>query len=223
MNRTASPTTFHHCSLESVQIGATAASGIIPRRVPDTTHTDTKLTLDVHDCLREVRDIDTGITETAQTTTLLAWQRRTQDRVGTNTVALLDDLAELGFSWRDIARMIGVSVPAVQKWRKGDKASGVNHRKIAELLGGCDMIITFYWADDVGQWFEVPIIDGAPVTPIDLWSHGHQQLVLDYAAKIYTPTQTMDSFDSDWRERFRSDFETFLGEDGHLSIRPKDQ
>lgn len=33
--------------------------------------------------------------------------------------SMLSDLAELGFAWRDIARLVKVSVPAVQKWRKG--------------------------------------------------------------------------------------------------------
>lgn len=56
--------------------------------------------------------------------------------------SMLSDLAELGFAWRDIARLVKVSVPAVQKWRKGEKASGESHSRVASLLAACDLITT---------------------------------------------------------------------------------
>ena len=150
----------------------------------------------------------------------------TSELAGAGGQVLLNELAELGFAWRDIARMIGVSVPAIQKWRRGEGLTGENARKLARLVAGCKIIKKFNPAiADVAMWFEVPIVDEAPVTPIDLWATGNQQLVFEHArvdvsAKV-DPHVTMDSFDPNWRETYRSEFETFRAEDGELSIRPR--
>ncbi|MCA2302725.1 hypothetical protein JF770_04075 [Mycobacterium intracellulare] len=136
---------------------------------------------------------------------------------------MLSDLADLGFSWRDIARMVGVSVAAIQKWRKGEKVTGPNRHKLASLLAACDFIISHLLAEDVAQWFETPIIDGAPITPIDIWSEGNYLVLFEYATQHMTPEQAMNEFRPDWRERFRSSWETFEAGDGNLSIRAKGQ
>ena len=57
-----------------------------------------------------------------------------------NVKSMLTELADLGFAWRDIARMVGVSVPAVQKWRKGEKASGDSRIRVASLLAAYNLI-----------------------------------------------------------------------------------
>ncbi len=150
----------------------------------------------------------------------------TSELAGAGGQVLLNELAELGFAWRDIAKMVGVSVPAVQKWRRGEGLAGENARKLARLVAGCQIIQKFNPViTDVAMWFEVPIVDEAPVTPIDLWATGNQQLVFEHArvdvsAKI-DPYLTMDSFDPNWRETYRSEFETFRAEDGELSIRAR--
>ncbi len=149
------------------------------------------------------------------------WQVLTQQRVTSRPTKLLSDLADLGFSWRDIARMVGVSVPAVQKWRRGENVTGPNRHKLARLLAACDFIVAHFHAEDVGQWFETPIVNSAPTTPIDIWADQKELLVLEYATQALTPEQTMDSFRQNWREQFRSNWETFEAEDGNLSIRAK--
>jgi transcriptional regulator with XRE-family HTH domain len=135
---------------------------------------------------------------------------------------MLNELADLGFSWRDIASMVGVSVAAIQKWRKGEKVAGTNRYKLASLLAACDFIMAHLHAEDVAQWFETPIIDGAPVTPIDIWSEGNYLLVFEYVTQHITPEQAMNEFQPDWRERFSSNWEVFEADDGNLSIRAKD-
>ncbi|XKK60642.1 hypothetical protein HFP71_33515 [Streptomyces sp. ARC32] len=40
-----------------------------------------------------------------------SWQHRTTERGKLAPKALLEEIADLGFAWRDVARMIGVSAP----------------------------------------------------------------------------------------------------------------
>ncbi|WP_441405875.1 helix-turn-helix domain-containing protein [Arthrobacter sp. YAF17] len=151
----------------------------------------------------------------------LEWRIRTQTRSALSVKDLLELLADAGFAWRDLARMIGVSVPAIQKWRKGERSSGENRLKLAGLIAAMDLIASQFHIQDIGSWFEMPIIDGAPVTPIDLWSANQAVLVLEFASGHLNPEEVLDRFDPSWRETYESQFETFRGQDGQLSIRLK--
>lgn len=179
-----------------------------------------------------IRTLASAVTEAAtemhQGDYMVEHRVRTSELAGAGGQVLLNGLADLGFSWRDIARMIVVSVPAIQKWRRGDGLTGENARKLASLVAGCEIIQKFNPViTDIGRWFEAPIVDEAPVTPIDLWATGNQQLVFEHArvdvgSKV-DPYSTMDSFDPKWRATYRSDFETFRASDGELSIRMRER
>lgn len=179
-----------------------------------------------------IRTLATSVSEAAtdmhQGDYMVELRLRTSELAGAGGQTLLNTLADFGFAWRDIAKMIGVSVPAIQKWRRGEGLTGDNARKLARLVAGCELIQRFNpLIADVALWFEVPIVDEAPVTPIDLWATGNQQLVFEHArvdndSKV-DPHTTMDSFDPNWRETYRSDFETFRAGDGEMSIRMRER
>jgi transcriptional regulator with XRE-family HTH domain len=179
-----------------------------------------------------IRTLATAVNEAAtdmhQGDYMVEHRVRTSDLAGAGGQVLLGELADLGFAWRDIAKMIGVSVPAIQKWRRGEGLTGENARKLARLVAGCEIIQKFNPViTDIATWFEVPIVDEAPVTPMDLWATGNQQLVFEHArvdvSSKVDPYLTMDSFDPNWRETYRSDFETFRAGDGELSIRARER
>jgi hypothetical protein len=151
-----------------------------------------------------------------------SWQHRTFERGKQAPAALLEEIADLGFAWRDVARMIGVSVPAVQKWRRAGGVTGENRRRLASLLAMCDVITEPGYIQEVASWFEMPLSAHAPVTPIDLYAEGQPDLVLEYASGHGDTEQILTAYDPDWRERFRSAFEVYLDHDGEMSIRPKD-
>jgi hypothetical protein len=153
---------------------------------------------------------------------LRSWQHRTNERGRLAPKTLLQEIADLGFAWRDVARMIGVSVPAVQKWRRSGGVTGDNRRKLASLVALCDEITARYPIQEVASWFEMPISAAAPVTPIDLYAAGRSTLVLDHASNHRDSEEILTAYDPEWRERFRSDFEVYLDTDGEMSIRPKD-
>lgn len=151
------------------------------------------------------------------------WETRTRQRIDIGVAALLSELADLGFAWRDIARLVGVSVPAIQKWRKGGSTTPDNRRRLARLLAACDLIESHRSVADIGQWFEVPLVTGAPITAIDLWADGQQVLVFEYALEHRSAEAILDQFEPDWRTKYDSDFETFVAGDGQLSIRMRDR
>lgn len=136
---------------------------------------------------------------------------------------LLAHLSELGFAWRDIARMVGVSVPAIQKWRRGERITGDNRARLTQLLAVLQMVTDEYLISDPASWFEMPIVDGVAVTPIDLYVAGSVELLLDWASHYEVDsTVVLDKFDADWRQtHVDKNFEIFVAEDGELSIRPR--
>jgi len=169
------------------------------------------------------RQLTTDTEELHRDTTFHEWTTRTAARGRQAPTALLEELAELGFAWRDVARMVGVSVAAVQKWRRGERITGDNRRRVAGLLATCDLVAEHYLVREVASWFEMPLVPDAPVTPTDLYAAERNDLVFDYASGHSEPGAVLAVFDPDWRARFRSDFEVFTAADGQRSLRPKDR
>ncbi len=172
----------------------------------------------------EAKFLHEGTSALHQTALFQEWQQLTNLRARTAPLVLLEALADLGFSWRDVAGMLDVSVPAVQKWRRSGGVTGPNRRKIASLLALCDLVGSRYHVQEIASWFEMPISSDAPTTPIDLYAEGRVAILLDHASGHSTdPEQLMNAYDPSWRERFRSDFEVYQEADGNLSIRPKSE
>jgi transcriptional regulator with XRE-family HTH domain len=202
----------------------TAGTSVTQTLVPAATRTAAALlTEDAADIRNRAKNLTVDAEETHQLVYQHEWSVLTQQRGAQSPVELLNELAELGFAWRDIARLIGVSVPAVQKWRRGERLSGDNRLKVASLMAACDFIASHYYVDDIASWFEMRILEGVPVTPIDLWASGQQIVFFDYVTRHVNPEEALTKYDPEWRERYRSDFETFRGDDGAIGIRMRDR
>jgi hypothetical protein len=111
----------------------------------------------------------------------------------------------------------------MQKWRRGEGATGENRARLARLLAACDLISEHYLVEDPAAWFEVPLVVGVPVTPLDLYAAERADLVFEHAVGDGDPEPLLGAFDADWREHFRSDCEVFRAEDGELALRPRNQ
>lgn len=168
--------------------------------------------------VRQLGDDTQGLHHDTQ---LLEWSDRAMARGKEAPLELLSHLSDLGLSWRDVARMLQVSVPAVQKWRRGARITGENRRMLANLAAACDQIQEDYEVSEVASWFEMPLTTGNPVTPIDLYAGGHYQLLFEYASGHVDTESVLTAIDPEWRDRYSSDFEVFAAEDGQLSIRTK--
>lgn len=200
----------------------TAGSDINPP--PSLTKTKTVtavLTEEIGYIRRTVRHLHEVTDELHHVRQYADWNDRTNTRGRASTREMLDELADLGFAWRDVAKLVGVSVAAIQKWRRGENTTGENRQKVASLLAACDLVCEHYGIQEISSWFEMPLQLGVPVTPVDLWAGGRADLVLDFASGHTDAEQILTNWDPQWRDRYRSDFEVFRATDGQLSIRPK--
>ena len=215
----------HDWLQESSGDTGTVGLSIIPGLSPATTRTAAALlTEDAGEVRNRARALTADAGEVHQRTYLHEWEVLTQQRIAQGPGDLINELGDIGFAWRDIARLVGVSVPAIQKWRRGERMTGENRRRVARLIAACDFILSHYYVnEDVASWFETPVHDGAPLTPIDLWSKGQSAIFFDYATRHITPEEALNQFDPEWRERYRSDFETFRDADGNVGIRASER
>lgn len=155
---------------------------------------------------------------------LLEWQQRVKSHSELSHEEMLSSLWESGLSWRDIARLLKVSVAAVQKWRGGEKMSPKNFARLRDFVAAYDMVAAHKPGVDIASWIDVPILTNVPVTPRDLWIKGDPNIFFEYALGDMKSEAALGAFDPDWRQRYRDDgFETFVGVDGNLSIRTKNR
>lgn len=199
----------------------TASVSITTPTLSETKLRAARLTEDVGGGRNEARILNQEYDDLHQRSHDVEWRAATAGRAKVGVTSMLGDLADLGFAWRDIARLVGVSVPAVQKWRKGEKASGDSRKNLASLLAACDLIASHYMVEEIASWFEMPLSSLAPVTPIVLYANDRADLVFEFASGHADPESLLTQFDPDWRERYRSDFEVFDAGDGNRSIRMK--
>lgn len=142
----------------------------------------------------------------------------------TDVTTLLADLRSLGISWRQIASAVRVSVPAIQKWRRGEGVSPANHVALAKLRGLIDLL-SARSIDDPVSWLEMPVGLDVKLSRLDLLSAQRTDLVLELAGDEYSTVSLeplLDRFDPDWRSKYRDDaFETFRDAEGIVGIRPR--
>lgn len=145
-------------------------------------------------------------------------ESRTDEAAKRSVPELLDELAALGFSWREIARAVGVTVPAVRKWRGGGSAAGSNRRAIARLLAFVDVLSSDHLVDGVPSWMEMPI-GGTALTGFDAYCAGEERLLLQHAAGHVSSDGLLDRLDPSWRSTVDDRFEIVTADDGEPMIR----
>jgi hypothetical protein len=212
-------------------IAATRSTGgvILPTRKPTPISKSTEQVDAIlnSQAARELRGDGRLITQKIETVNIATarheWNVKTRLRAKADPLSDLKVLSDMGFAWRDLARMLNVTVPAVRKWRQGERISTENKERIHRLAAACDCLAYPFEVKDIAGWFEMPLLDGVPVTPIDLWVAGKPDLVFMSADDNTDPEDILNKFDPVWQERYRSDFETFEAEDGNLSIRMKER
>jgi hypothetical protein len=146
---------------------------------------------------------------------------RARDLAKRGVTEMLDELAAAGFAWRDLAAIVGVSVPAMRRWRQGEPPTGPNRLAIARLLALVEMLRDDHQVADVASWMEVPLAEGSPLTPIDLAKAARFEDVVDVAAGHATGDQVLDVWQPDWRRRYSAEFEVFEAPDGEMATRAR--
>ncbi len=122
-------------------------------------------------------------------------------------VDFLDELAQLGFATRNVARLVGVDVPTLAQWRDvraqpREPMSADDLDKLAALLDVCTLVRNTSFVPDVAAFFETPVLPDTPIRPMDLYAAGRVDLVLDWASRtVQDPAALLTAFDPGWRGR----------------------
>jgi transcriptional regulator with XRE-family HTH domain len=146
----------------------------------------------------------------------------TREKAAKSVAELLEELtAERGMGWSDIAEVLGVSISAIRKWRKGGDASPASRVKLARYAALLDVLEEKAPIADPAGWMELnlPLTPGYFIRPLDLYLDGHQDALMDLAERrLDDAAQVLDAVRPGWRDA-RSDFEVFLDVDGQRSVR----
>lgn len=145
-----------------------------------------------------------------------------QELLRTKTVKeLLHDLSDdQGMTWVDMSRMLGVSVPALRKWRKAGGVSPENRSRLAQLAAFLQ-VLADAGVSDPAQWITQPMVDGFTVTVMDLYSPEIAAEFIDLGAGDVTSVMLLDRIVPQWRETYKSEYEVVIAEDGLPSLRPR--
>jgi hypothetical protein len=193
--------------------------GKLPETKPSTSVFDR---LDV--AYRTSTELHDQVRDTRRQAHLIELESKTVERARCASVQALEQLSDFGFAWRDVARVIGVSVPALNKWRKGTGITGENRLKIARLLALTDMLSDRF-IDEPASWLEMPITEGVGLSRMDLLERGRYDLVVALASTHTgdgTVGTVLNEIDPNWRDNFVDNtFESYMAEDGAISIRLK--
>ena len=145
-------------------------------------------------------------------------ESRTDEASKRAPLDLLGQLSELGFSWTSIARLVGVSVPGVRKWRNGESVSGDNRRNLARVVAFVSILSKEHLISDVPSWLDIPL-GGSSLTGIDVYATGRVADLTEFAAQHIGGSELLDRTIPEWRQELESPFEVFTADDGGPAIR----
>jgi len=132
---------------------------------------------------------------------------------------ILESLAGgFGLAWVDLAKMVGVSVPAIRKWRLDGGVNPENHRRIAEVWAFLSVLEKHAHVADPAGWIAQRMIDGHTVTVRHLYSPTNVGRLLDYATSATGAADVLDKVEPGWREEYATADEVVPFDDGGLAI-----
>lgn len=149
-------------------------------------------------------------------------RRRLEDRTAVQARSsvreLLDELAiERGMTWSSIARLCGVPSSAVRKWRHGEDPSPDSRLAVARLIAFIG-ILTELSVSEPATWLAMPMVSNYTITAEDLYAAGLADLLLDFASGQTELNEVLNSFDENWRTRYRSGYKVIKAGDNNPSI-----
>lgn len=108
--------------------------------------------------------------------------------------------ADYAFSWVDLSRMLGVSVPAIRKWRLDGRITAENRSKLAYLAAFARILRDR--GVSAASWLSAPMIPGYTVAPKHLYTQERAAVLLDLACDDGDPELVLNSMEPDWRARY---------------------
>jgi hypothetical protein len=205
-------------TIDELLTGDRTEADVLRPVLPEPTRTTQELVERASRLRDSTRLLSEDVAEVHDSALHLQLSARTDEAAKRSVIELLDELADLGIAWRDIARMVGVSVPALRKWRHGEPATGEHRRGVARLVAFVGVLNSDHLIQDVASWMEIPIGE-SHVTGIDLYAVGRASDLLLYAASRIGSDDLLDTFDPGWRTKIDHRFEIVAGGDGEPLVR----
>lgn len=154
-----------------------------------------------------------------------ALEERAQQTLRKLPVDVLTALRAEGMTWRDIAKVTGVSVPAVRKWRLGEGMARANQGTLARLAALIGLLREEHLLPDPAGWLDTPVHTGVAISKFDLLAAGRFDLVIELAADDqdgHDSEAVLEEFCPEWRDRYLDEmFEVVVARDGLPLIRPR--
>lgn len=139
--------------------------------------------------------------------------------LGRPLAAMLDELADAGLSWAEIAAVAEVTPAAVRKWRRGGDAAGAKRMAVAQLLALMEMLGQLAVAEPAAYLIS-PVLPETTVTALEVFRGGRHDLVLDLATQRKTASAVLDEFRPSWRTSSARRFVVAEGADGERALVP---
>lgn len=137
--------------------------------------------------------------------------------LGRSLASMLEELADAGMSWAEIAAVAEVTPAAVRKWRRGGDAAGTKRMAVAQLLALLEMLGELLVAEPAAYLIS-PVVPETTVTVLDVFRAGRHDLVLDLACQRKPATAVLDEFEPAWRTKAARRFAVQAGEDGERAL-----
>lgn len=156
--------------------------------------------------LREgVRHLDRDAAEAHRRALDMALAERMSDKSKSPAGVLLVELsARWGFSWSSVADLLGVSIPALRKWRRGGGLAGENRVNLARLCAFSEILAENCAIPEPAVWLDTPLLPDRYVSPRKLYVLGTYAQVglLEFAGLHHSPYELLDRVEPDWRRRY---------------------
>lgn len=145
-------------------------------------------------------------------------QDRTAVQARSSVRELLDKPAiNRGMTWSSIARLCGVSSSEVRKWRYGEDPSPDSRLAVARLIAFIG-ILSELPVSEPAAWLAMPMVSNYTITAEDLYVAGLADQLLDLASGQTELSEVLNSYDENWRTRYRSDYKVIKAGDNNPSI-----
>lgn len=197
----------------------TASSAVTTPKIDQPTRLSPDVVADSAGALRsDVLQLSADVAETHNRLLDIQLEARTDEAAKRSPLDLLGELSDLGFAWTSIARLVGVSVPGLRKWRQGESVSGDNRRRLARVVAFVNILNRHHMVSDVASWLDMPLADSG-LTGIDVFAAGQIADLTEYAAQHITGSELLDRTMPEWRDDLETPFEVFTAGDGQRAIR----